>query len=140
VRLEKQFDVRRGRDDVVECVVQDATLTGLFPDAESEIVESRGDRRTVRSHYRALGREGTATFHFDFLLDGGVRFEKVCDGRVWRRLVGEVSFEERGTGTRVRIELDGQTKPLVPEFTIKGAMRDQLAQRARALRQRIEAV
>jgi carbon monoxide dehydrogenase subunit G len=139
LRLEKQFDVERSRDDVVECVVQDVTLTELFPDAESEIVESRGDRRTVRSHYRALGREGTATFHFDFLLDGGVRFEKVCDGRVWRRLVGQVSFEERGAGTRVRIELDGQTKSLVPEFTIKGAMRDQLEQMARALRQRIEA-
>jgi carbon monoxide dehydrogenase subunit G len=139
LRLEKQFDVERSRDDVVECVVQDVTLTELFPDAESEIVESRGDRRTVRSHYRALGREGTATFHFDFLLDGGVRFEKVCDGRVWRRLVGQVSLEERGAGTRVRIELDGQTRPLVPEFTIKGAMRDQLEQMARALRQRIEA-
>jgi carbon monoxide dehydrogenase subunit G len=138
LRLEKQFDVDRSRDEAVECVVQDATLIGLFPDAETEIVESRGDRRTVRSHYRALGREGTATFHFDFLLDGGVRFEKLCDGKVWRRLVGQVSFEERGARTRVRIELDGQTRPLVPEFTIKGAMRDQLEQMARALRQRIE--
>jgi carbon monoxide dehydrogenase subunit G len=138
LRLEKQFDVDRSRDEAVECVVQDATLIELFPDSETEIVESLGDRRTVRSHYRALGREGTATFHFDFLLDGGVRFEKVCDGKVWRRLVGQVSFEERGERTRVRIELDGQTRPLVPEFTIKGAMRDQLEQMARALRQRIE--
>lgn len=138
MRLQKQFDVDRSRDAAVECVVQDATLLELFPDAQSEIVASQGDRRTVRSQYRALGREGSATFHFDFLLDGGVRFEKVCDGKVWRRLVGLVSFEERGARTRVRIELDGQTKPLVPEFTIKGAMRDQLAQMARALRQRIE--
>ncbi len=138
MRLEKQFDVERSRDEAVECVVQDATLLELFPDAQTEIVASRGDRRTVRSHYRALGREGTATFHFDFLLDGGVRFEKVCDGRVWSRLVGQVSFEECGARTRVRIELDGQTRPLVPEFTIKGAMRDQLDQMARALRHRIE--
>ena len=138
MRLEKQFDVDCSRDETVERVVQDATLLELFPDARTEIVSSEGDRRTVRSRYRALGREGTATFHFDFLLDGGVRFEKVCDGRVWSRLVGRVSFEERGVRTRVRIELDGQTRPLVPEFTIKGAMRDQLDQMARALRQRIE--
>jgi hypothetical protein len=139
VHLEKQFDVDRSRDDTVACVLRDDTLLELFPDARSEIVERSGDRRTVRSHYHALGREGTATFHFDFLLDGGVRFEKVCDGKVWHRLVGALSFEERGSGTRVRIELDGQTRPLVPEFTIKGAMRDQLEQMARALRQRIEA-
>ena len=36
-----------------------------------------------------------------------------------------------------RVSLDGRTKPLVPEFTIKGAMQDQLDQMARALRQRL---
>ena len=130
--------MNRSRDDAVECVAQDDTLLELFGDARSEIIERAGDRRTVRSRYNALGREGTATFHFDFLLDGGVRFEKVCDGRVWRRLVGEVSFEERGSGTRVVVALEGQTQSFVPEFTIKGAMRDQLEQMASALRQRIE--
>jgi hypothetical protein len=138
VHLQKQFDVERNRDAAVERVVQDDALLELFPDAKSEIIERSGERRTVRSRYTALGREGVATFHFDFLLDGGVRFEKVCDGRVWRKLVGEVSFEECGSGTRVVVELEGQTKPFVPEFTIKGAMRDQLEQMASALRQRIE--
>lgn len=138
MRLQKQFDVSRSRDDAVECVSRDDTLLELFPDARSEIVARSGDRCTVRSRYTALGREGIATFHFDFLLDGSVRFEKVCDGRVWRRLVGELSFEERGSGTRVVLELEGQTKAFVPEFTIKGAMQDQLEQMASALRQRIE--
>lgn len=138
MHLEKHFDVKRPRDAAVECVLADETLIGLFPDARTEIVERKGDRRTVRSHYTALGREGVATFHFDVLLDGGVRFEKVCDGRIWRKLAGRVSFEERASGTRVRIELDGQTKPLVPEFTIRGAMRDQIEQMAAALRRRIE--
>ena len=128
----------RSRDDAVECVAQDDTLLELFPDARSEIIERAGDRRTVRSLYNTLGREGTATFHFDFLLDGGVRFEKVCDGRIWRRLVGAVSFQERGSGTRVVVELEGQTQSFVPEFTIKGVMRDQLEQMASALRKRIE--
>ena len=77
--------------------------------------------------YRALGREGEATFHFSFLLDGGMRFEKVCDGRVWRELKGTVSFEERGEKTRVKIAMDGRTKPLVPEFAIRGQMQEQLA-------------
>jgi hypothetical protein len=38
----------------------------------------------------------------------------------------------------VRIEMDGRTRPLVPEFTIKGAMQDQINQMAAALRERIE--
>jgi hypothetical protein len=37
----------------------------------------------------------------------------------------------------VRIEMDGRTKPLVPEFTIKGPMRDQLERMARALREQL---
>ena len=35
--------------------------------------------------------------------------------------------------------MEGRTKALVPEFTIKGAMRDQIEQMAGALRQRLEA-
>ena len=110
----------------------------LFPDTRTEIVESSSDRKTARSHYTALGREGTATFHFDFLMDGNVRFEKVCVGNVWRELHGELCFEERGEDTRVRITMDGRTKPLVPEFTIKGPMKDQLEGMARALRSVLE--
>lgn len=138
MHLEKHFDVKRPRDEVAALVAEDETLTELFPDAETEIVAREGDRVTTRTRYRALGREGVATFHFTYLLDGNVRFEKVCDGNVWGRLEGTVYVEERGKGTRVRIEMDGSTKALVPEFTIKGPMRDQIAQMAAALRRRIE--
>jgi carbon monoxide dehydrogenase subunit G len=138
MRLEKTFDVRRSRDEAVRILEQDETLTSLFPDSETRIVEKQGDRKTVVSRYRALGREGEATFHFDFLMDGSVRFEKVCDGRVWRELRGEVAFEERGQGTRVSIELEGRTKGFVPEFTIRGPMQEQLEQMATALERRIE--
>jgi hypothetical protein len=62
----------------------------------------------------------------------------VCDGNVWRELRGTLTFHERSGSTRVRIEMDGRTKALVPEFTIKGAMRDQIDQMARALRERLE--
>ena len=138
MHLEKQFDVKRPREETVAIAARDETLLGLFPDTKTEIVAAQGQRRTARTTYTALGREGTATFHFDFRADGNVDFEKVCDGRVWRELTGVVSFETRGKGTRVRIVMDGRTRALVPEFTIKGAMRDQIDQMARALRERLE--
>ena len=139
MHLEKEFDIRRAREDAVEIALRDETLGGLFPETRTEIVERKGDRRILRSHYPALGHQGVATLPFAALLDGSVRFEKICDGKVWRELKGEVSFEERSGGTRVRIELSGRTKPLVPEFTIKGAMHDQIEQMATALRVCIEA-
>jgi hypothetical protein len=139
MKLERRFDVACPRDTAVEVVAHEDTLVGLFPDSQTEVVEKQGDRITTRSHYRALGREGEITFHFDFLMDGNVRFEKVCDGNVWRELRGEVSFDERGTGTRVAIQMEGRTKALVPEFTIKGPMQDQIEAMADALRERLEA-
>jgi carbon monoxide dehydrogenase subunit G len=139
MRLVKEFEVQRPRDDAVAAVASDEALVGLFPGTETEIVETRGPRRTARSRYRALGREGEATFHFTFQPDGSVAFEKVCDGHVWRRLDGSLRFEACGKGaTLVRIEMEGRTKALVPEFTIKGPMQEQIEQMADALRRRIE--
>jgi hypothetical protein len=140
MHLEKQFDVKQSREATVAQVAQDDTLLNLFPETRTEIVEARGNRRTLRSHYRALGQQGTATFHFSFEPGGDVCFEKVCDGRVWRELKGVVSFETRGKGTRVKIVMDGRTKALVPEFTIRGAMQEQIEQMASALRRRLEQV
>jgi carbon monoxide dehydrogenase subunit G len=137
VHLEKEFDVKLDREAAYRCVASDETLLGLFPETRTELVESEGDKRTVRSHYTALGQEGVATFNFRFVPEDEVRFEKVCDGRVWRELKGSVRFKVRGEKTRVRIRMDGRTKGLVPEFTIKGAMKDQLDQMASALRQRL---
>ena len=59
---EKQFDVNRPHRESVEIAAREETLTGLFPDSKTEIVESAGNRRTALSHYTALGREGTAKF------------------------------------------------------------------------------
>lgn len=137
MHLEKEFDVTQAPGAAYRGVARDETLLSLFPETRTEIVESRGECRTVRSHYTALGQEGVATFHFTFVPEGEVRFEKVCDGRVWRELKGSVTFRTRGKKTRVRIEMDGRTKALVPEFTIKGAMADQLEQMARALHEKL---
>ncbi len=140
MHLERQFDVKQAPDAAYRIVARDETLVTLFPETKTEIVASEGERRTLRSHYTALGQPGVATFHFTFVPEGEVRFEKVCDGRVWRELTGNVSFRRRGKKdvTRVRIEMDGRTKSLVPEFTIRSAMKDQLEQMASALRERLE--
>ena len=139
MRLVKEFEVRAPRERAIAVAAEDETLVGLFPGSETEIVEKRGARKTARSRYRALGREGEATFHFTFKPGGDVAFEKVCDGRVWRRLDGSLSFESSGpAATLVRIEMEGKTKGLVPEFTIKGPMQDQIEQMAEALRRKIQ--
>ena len=138
MHLEKEFSVKRPRADSARIAARDETLLGLFPATRTEIVEREGNRRTTESHYTALGRDGVATFHFTFRDDGDVDFEKVCDGNVWRELKGTLRFRPQGDRTRVQIAMDGRTKALVPEFTIKGAMRDQIEQMADALRSRLE--
>ena len=81
MHLGKSFDVKRERDVAVAAAATEDAILTLFSDAKTEIVARDGDRVTLQTHYTALGREGEATFHFTFLLDGGVAFEKVCHGR-----------------------------------------------------------
>lgn len=139
MQLEKHFDVEASPEQAAAVLGEDETLTGLFPDAETEIIERRADRKTVLSRYRILGREGEATFHFHFGKEGAVTFEKVCDGRVWKLLRGEVRFASRGRRTRVTLSMEGRTKGLVPEFTIRGPLQEQIEEMAKALRARIRA-
>jgi hypothetical protein len=101
-------------------------------------VKREGNKLTTRSKFRALGRDSDATFHFTFAADGNVRFEKVCDGKIWKKLEGKITFEERGARTRVRFELEGATKAFVPEFTIRLPLEQQLDGMTRSLRARIE--
>lgn len=139
MRLVKEFEVKKARKSAVAVVAKDETLVGLFPGTETEIVAKKKDRKTTRSRYKVLGREGEATFHFTFRPDGDVVFEKVCDGRIWKRLDGTLTFQPAGTRkTLVRIEMEGATKALVPEFTIKAPMQEQIDQMADALRTRLE--
>jgi carbon monoxide dehydrogenase subunit G len=134
VHLEKQFYVDKPRDSAAKVVAQDETLLGLFPDAEVEIVESRGNQRTIVTRFTALGQPGSATFVFTFENSGDVSFEKQCDGgKIWKELKGAVTLTARGDGTRVIIAADGRTKAFVPEFAVRGAMQDQIDQMATAL-------
>jgi hypothetical protein len=138
MKLEKHFEVRCARAVAVAAVANEEALLGLFPDTRNEIVSREDGRTTLRSHYRALGQDGTVTFHFHFEPGGSVRFEKVCDGRIWRQLEGSVTFEGRGRRTRVCIQMEGRTRPLVPELAIRGPLRDQIEKMAGALRERLE--
>ena len=140
MKLEKSFEVRCGRDAAVAALAREETLLGLFADAKPEVVAREAGRTTILTHYRALGQDGTATFHFRFEPSGELRFEKVCDGRVWRQLEGSVSFEGRGPRTRVRIQMEGRTRPLVPELAIRGPLRDQLDKMASSLRELLESL
>ena len=136
--LSKRFVISRPRDEVVERLCCDETLLDLLSRGETEIVESKGDHRTTRTRYTALGREGVATFRFTFLMDGNVRFEKVCDGRVWKKLEGLVSVEEiDDESCEVKIELSGRTKGLVPELAIKLPMEEQIRDMTVALEERL---
>jgi hypothetical protein len=62
----------------------------------------------------------------------------VCDGNVWRKLAGAVEVEDEGERSRLTITMEGRTKTLVPEFTIKGPMESQMQDMTRALRERLQ--
>ena len=130
MNLTRRFEVLRPRDDVVDRLCRDETLLDLLTRGDTRIVERAGDRRTTRTSY--MGRQ--LTFHFTFLMDGNVRFEKVCDGNVWRELKGYVGVEELpGDRCEVSIELSGRTRSPIPEFTIKAPMEDQMRDMSEAL-------
>lgn len=137
MRFEKAFVVERPRQAVVTDLDDDRTFAALFPETR---VQKRGERvRETCTPFRALGQSREIRFVFQTLPGGNVRFEKICDGNVWRSLEGEVRVEEQDeSSTRVVLSMDGRTRTLVPEITIRGPLRDQIEQMAEALRRRLE--
>jgi len=137
VKFDNEFVVRRPLAEVAELLGSDAAVTQLFPD--TEIVSNQGGVRETRTRVSALGAESIVRFLFRGAPDGGLRFEKICDGRVWRSLEGAIALSRVSDATtRVAISLEGTTRALVPEFTIRAPMKDQLQQMTRALRARLE--
>lgn len=136
--LNESFEVMRPRDHVVDLLCSDETLQELMSEGDTEIVASEGDQRTTETRYRALGREGVATFRFTFQMDGSLRFAKVCDGNVWKKLEGLISVDEIDDDScEVRLELSGKTKAFVPEFSIKLPMEQQIQEMTTALEERL---
>lgn len=137
VKFENEFVVRRPKADLASVLASDATVTQLFPD--TEIVSNKSGARETRTRVQALGTESIVRFVFRTSTDGGLRFEKICDGRVWRSLDGEIRLlPVNDATTRVQIAMEGTTRALVPEFTIRAPMQSQLQQMTKALRERLE--
>lgn len=137
MKFDSEFIVRRPKSELAQVLASDATVMQLFPD--TEIVSSNAGARETKTRVSALGVESIVRFVFRTAADGGLRFEKICDGRVWRSLVGAIRLlPVNDATTRVQIEMEGTTKALVPEFTIRAPMKDQLQQMTRALRERLE--
>lgn len=137
MKLASEFVVARRREDVARLFDDDATFEALLPD--TRIASSQDGRRETRTSYSALGQSREIRFVFETLPDGNVRFEKICDGNVWRSLDGRVTLEPEGPDhTLVRLRMEGTTRALVPELAIRGTLREQLDQMAKALRDRLE--
>lgn len=137
MKFENEFVVRRPLASCASVLESDATITSLFPD--TEIVSNAAGVRETRTRVSALGAETIVRFKFKSRPDGGMRFEKICDGKIWRALEGNISLAAvNPETTRVVIAMDGSTRALVPEFTIKAPMKDQMQQMTRALRGRME--
>ena len=137
MKLEKEFVVSRARDAVAQVFDQDETYAALFPD--TRLASSKGGTRETRTSYSALGQSREIRFVFRTQADGNVRFEKICDGNVWRSLDGEVVLSPAGAErTKVLLRMEGRTRAFVPEIAIRGPLREQLEQMAEALRGQIE--
>ena len=137
VKFENEFVVRRGKADIAAVLASDETVTQLFPN--TEIVSNQGGARETKTRVSALGTESIVRFVFKAAADGGLTFSKICDGKVWRSLEGAIRLSPvNDSTTRVQLEMEGSTRALVPEFTIRTPMKDQLQQMTRALRERLE--
>ncbi len=123
------------RDAVAASLDDDDAIASLFPDTR---VKSVGDGvRETRTPAPVGSRD--VRFVWRTQPDGNLAFEKVCDGNIWRSLEGEVRLESVDAGTtRVRLRLEGRTRTLVPELTIRAPLRAQIQEMSAALQSRIE--
>ena len=127
MKLEREFPVERSREEIVKVLADDAVLERLLPDTRIE-PGADGTRQTF-TRYSALGQERELHLIFRTEASGDLRFEKVCNGKIWRSLDGRIELESLETSvTNVRLEMVGKTKPLVPEISIRGTMEEQLDQ------------
>jgi carbon monoxide dehydrogenase subunit G len=137
MKLQKEFAVARPRAAVAEALEDDGILEKLFPGTRIE--HPRDGVRETFTPFSALGSSREIRFLFQTLPDGNMRFEKVCDGNVWRFLEGRIQLDEVDERmTRVGISMTGQTRAFVPDITIRAPMRSQIEDMARVLRAELE--
>ncbi len=136
MHLEKEFSVDVERDQVARILDDDQLYTTLLP--RTEITRSDGGVRETLTRVQVAGTETKLRFVFQTGTNGNVRFHKICEGSVWRKLEGEIRLRPVGGGTRVSVSLDGRTRALVPELPLKGGVRSKLEEIASTLQDRIE--
>ena len=135
MHFEREFEVHRSLPEVAALLDDDATIASLLP---GTTVTPRPDGTRETRTAAPLGQSRDVRFLFTRHAEG-LRFEKICDGNIWRSLDGEVRLGNLETGrTRVQLRLQGRTRTFVPELTIRGPMRDQIDRMTRALRARLE--
>jgi carbon monoxide dehydrogenase subunit G len=138
MHLEREFSIARPLAEVARALDSDDTIAALIPN--TRITAAGAGRRETLTQVSVGGVQRELRFVFESRPDGSVRFSKICDGRIWRSLEGEIRFEPQGESrTRVRLSMDGRTRALVPELAISGPMRGQLDEMVEALRKRIDA-
>jgi carbon monoxide dehydrogenase subunit G len=137
MEIEKEFLVERSREEIAARLDDDESFAALFPDTSVERIDE--STRETRTPYPGPGKARDIRFIFRTRPDGDVDFEKVCDGNVWRSLVGQVKLEALDEEmTQVILRMEGRTRAFVPEITIRIPMREQIDQMAKALRARLE--
>lgn len=137
MEIEKEFLVERSREEIAARLDDDESFAALFPDTSVERIDE--STRETRTPYPGPGKARDIRFIFRTRPDGDVDFEKVCDGNVWRSLVGQVKLEALEEElTQVALRMEGRTRAFVPEITIRIPMREQIEQMAKALRARLE--
>ncbi|MEE9281542.1 MAG: hypothetical protein V3V67_15325 [Myxococcota bacterium] len=137
MHFEREFTVRRSRAEVAALLDCDETIESLLPNTTISTRED-GTREARTPSPLRQSRDTRFVFH-GHADGGGLRFEKICDGNIWRSLDGEVRLEGiQGDLTRVQLRMEGRTRALVPELTIRGPMRDRIEQMTKALRARLE--
>ena len=135
MHLEKDFTVALDRDSVARNLDADETFVALFPD--TEITRQVGSLRETLTRVSIGGVAKELRFVFETGSNGNIDFQKICDGKIWKELKGQIQLDVEGTGTRVRVSMDGRTRAFVPEMAISGQMKSQLDDMIDALRDRI---
>lgn len=124
------------RDEVARSLDRDSTFEALFPN--TRVTDRGGGVRETVTRVSLAGAARDLRFVFEVDPLGNVHFRKVCDGKIWRSLDGEIRLDALdGSSTRVTVLMDGESRALVPERAISGPMRSQLDEMVEALRARV---
>ena len=135
MHFEREFDVHRPLSEVASLLDDDATIECLLPGTS---VTPRADGTRETRTAAPLGQSRDVRFQFTRHAEG-LRFQKICDGNIWRSSGWRGPAGEPGDGAHPRAAAHAGTHTdLVPELTIRGPLRIQIDRMSQALRVRLE--